>query len=150
MFAAAVTFVGCWFVYTASPGPTSKLPEQEYLVDRMGILTCGVIDLALSAAMWCRDLGAVMGLTAWALVSLTSWVLIMLIVAGTDPGHDAHVAGRDYRGTVYMAALSESRPRAATMVATLLFVAAILAFFKKALETWNVEWHDIAGFLVRR
>lgn len=73
VFVGAVTFLGCWFACVFSAIRASKPSGREVLIGRtwaLSILACWVVDLAITAEMWCHELGTVVGLAAWGFVSL--------------------------------------------------------------------------------
>lgn len=148
IFAASVTFLGCWFIYAFSASRASKLSDEDFLFGRAGalvILACGVVNLAMSAAMWCRELGSVAGLTAWGFVGLASWILLVLLVGrARHPGPRWQELASHPSSRLSEADTSDLAGRIRTaegthLVAIFLFVAAILAFFKQLIEAWNAE-----------
>jgi len=148
IFVASVTVVGCWFVYAFPASRASKPSDQEFLFGRagaLGVLACGVIDLAMSAAMWCRELGTVAGLAAWGFVSLASWTLFVLVVGRARPQGlqrqrlASHPSPRLPEADAPGPAGRITATEGTHLVAIFLFVAAILAFIKELIQTWNAE-----------
>ncbi|WP_422931139.1 hypothetical protein [Singulisphaera sp. PoT] len=81
VFAGSVTFLGCWFVHAARTNRDLRIAVQDPLCGRVGVLTCGIIDLVIAAALLARGLGIINGLLAWLITGLASWTLIEFITA---------------------------------------------------------------------